>query len=327
MLWPSRRDVQSFPLSRGLVGNIVTFDRTSLLVAAGWKEITARMENGRQLGHNFPQPRQFRVLGRVCQPRERHVWTIDETTDLTKCALSLPREIYTVWMWRCGSILMRCLDGRARSFSTRPLKVYSSSSAAVLPSARARSPGQSHLGRDEACARPMQEWCSSVDRFSCSRQSTEASSPLAAPSSLITIAAVLRSPVGPSSFLSSTDQITPNAFLGRSVLSWTTLALAQLIARPFGKRYRLRHATAGSGQWLWYYHLANGEISHYSHASSFRPATRHAALTWRREYPTAHCPASPSEPSFEIVLRRLLLRLLLTLPCDRPATSPIFLRS
>jgi hypothetical protein len=135
----------------------VTFDRTSLLVAAGWKEITARMENGRQLGHNFPQPRQFRVLGRVCQPRERHVWTIDETTDLTKCALSLPREIYTVWMWRCGSILMRCLDGRARSFSTRPLKVYSSSSAAVLPSARARSPGQSHLGR----ARPAPDPCKS----------------------------------------------------------------------------------------------------------------------------------------------------------------------
>jgi hypothetical protein len=50
------------------------------------------------------------VLGHVGQPRERHVWTFDETTDLTKCTLSLPCEIYVVWtreMWQSACALSR----------------------------------------------------------------------------------------------------------------------------------------------------------------------------------------------------------------------------
>jgi hypothetical protein len=85
------------------------FDRSSPLFCRGM-EITARMGNGRQVGHTFPQPSSFRVLGHVGQPRERHVWTFDETTDLTKCSISLPCEIYVVWtreMWQSACALSR----------------------------------------------------------------------------------------------------------------------------------------------------------------------------------------------------------------------------
>jgi hypothetical protein len=58
-------------------------------------------------GHTtFPQPRHyFAVLpSSVCsgvdgQPRERHVWTSDETTDLTRCT-----RLATAERWVCGCV-------------------------------------------------------------------------------------------------------------------------------------------------------------------------------------------------------------------------------
>lgn len=83
---------------------------------------------------------------------------------------------------------------------------------------------------------PSEAWqtaadpCKSSGRScSCSRQSSEAWSPLAAPSSLISSSAVLPSPVGPSSFSSSSDQLFLTLFRGevcycsgkRSLLHYT----------------------------------------------------------------------------------------------------------
>jgi len=47
----------------------------------------------RQVGQRFPQHGTSVCSGAVGQPQERHVWTSDETTDLTMCALSLPRRM------------------------------------------------------------------------------------------------------------------------------------------------------------------------------------------------------------------------------------------
>jgi hypothetical protein len=118
-------------LPRGLVENTVTFDRPSQ-----WNSLVRPRDGNYCTDGKWPTtwPQASTAQAVPCaRARLRatrtsclDVWTVDETTGLTKCALSLPRKIYMVWMgemWQYAYALSRwqstpsktCLDAASQS--------------------------------------------------------------------------------------------------------------------------------------------------------------------------------------------------------------------
>lgn len=84
------------------------------------------MGSGRQVGHTFPHsPGRAVCSGAFGRPRERHVCTSDETTDFTKCRLSLPQIICGLDVGEGRDAYVPGDMSRHGTVSMPPPKVYS----------------------------------------------------------------------------------------------------------------------------------------------------------------------------------------------------------
>lgn len=245
-------------------------DRNCSLSAAGWRLVHgwkwATSWPHVPTAHAFPCAR-----ARLAQPRERHVCTPDETTDQTKCRLSLPLKMCGLDVGEGRDAYVPGEVSRHGTVSMPPPKVYSSS-------ARARSSGQSHPGRARpGRLRPTHARVAG-DRARVRGRAAklglhsppQAASSAAAPSFLRPLG-LLRFPPHQINYCQRLSGVKC-AILDNARFCTTH----HLYICPLGRRHRVRHAAAGFARRLWHYcsPLANSRISHHSHESSFRPATR-----------------------------------------------------
>jgi hypothetical protein len=95
-----------------LVENTLLFDRSSPLFCRGM-EITARMGNGRQVGHTFPQPSSSVCSGMLAS----HENVMSGLLMKPRISRNAAPRYHVRYTWsgqgRCGQVHARCLDGRA----------------------------------------------------------------------------------------------------------------------------------------------------------------------------------------------------------------------